>query len=170
MCNGDGRGGDWGTGEGGGEEEGREKVEKAAPSLVLHLYCFRGDKSETSALTALHPHPPPGPVFSPSACHSFPRQACYNSWWSGRANELAITMDLHKQYDTVITAGETVWRSGKALGWSAEVIRFESASALLSLPKKVVVCGRCLVTLSLTINETLKRLSSLPILMQESFW
>ena len=28
----------------------------------------------------------------------------------------------------------------------------------------------CLVTLSLTINETLKRLSSLPILMQESFW
>ena len=27
-----------------------------------------------------------------------------------------------------------------------------------------------LVTLSLTINETLKRLSSLPILMQESFW
>ena len=27
-----------------------------------------------------------------------------------------------------------------------------------------------LVTLSLTINETLKWLSSLPILMQESFW
>ena len=35
---------------------------------------------------------------------------------------------------------------------------------------KVVVCGHCLVTLSLTINETLKWLSSLPILMQESFW
>ena len=35
---------------------------------------------------------------------------------------------------------------------------------------KVVVCGYCLVTLSLTINETLKWLSSLPILMQESFW
>ena len=31
---------------------------------------------------------------------------------------------------------------------------------------KVVVCGHCLVTLSLTINETLKWLSSLPILMQ----
>ena len=28
------------------------------------------------------------------------------------------------------------------------------------------VCGHCLVTLSLTINETLKWLSSLPILMQ----
>ena len=37
------------------------------------------------------------------------------------------------------------------------------------LLKKVVVCGQCLVTLSLTINETLKRLSLLPILMQESF-
>ena len=36
--------------------------------------------------------------------------------------------------------------------------------------KKVVVCRHCLVALSLTINETLKWLSSLPILMQESFW
>ena len=41
----------------------------------------------------------------------------------------------------------------------------------LSLPfRKVVVGGHCLVTLSLTVNETLKWLSSLPILMQESFW
>ena len=31
------------------------------------------------------------------------------------------------------------------------------------------ICGHCLVTLSLTVNETLKWLSSLPILMQESF-
>ena len=36
--------------------------------------------------------------------------------------------------------------------------------------EKVVVCGHCLVTLSLTINVTLKWLSSLPILMQESCW
>ena len=34
----------------------------------------------------------------------------------------------------------------------------------------LVVCGHGLVTLSLTINETLKWLSSLPILMQKSFW
>ena len=33
-----------------------------------------------------------------------------------------------------------------------------------------VVCGHCLVTLSLTINETLKLVSSLPTLMQESIW
>ena len=38
------------------------------------------------------------------------------------------------------------------------------------LCKKIVVCGHFLVTLSLTIYETLKWLQSLPILMQESFW
>ena len=35
---------------------------------------------------------------------------------------------------------------------------------------EVVVRGHCLVTLSFTFNETLKWLSSLPTLMQESFW
>ena len=35
---------------------------------------------------------------------------------------------------------------------------------------KVVVCGHRLVTSSLTINDTLKWLSPLPILLQESFW
>ena len=33
-----------------------------------------------------------------------------------------------------------------------------------------MVSGHCLETLSLTLNETLKWLSSLPTLMQESFW
>ena len=37
-------------------------------------------------------------------------------------------------------------------------------------PANVVVCGRCLVTSSLTVNEALKWLSSLPFLVQESFW
>ena len=41
-------------------------------------------------------------------------------------------------------------------------IRIGSPSTL-----KVVVCGHCLVTLSLTIHETLKWLSSLPTLRQE---
>ena len=40
----------------------------------------------------------------------------------------------------------------------------------LSFSSKVIVCGHCLVILSLTINKTLKWLSSVPILMQESFW
>ena len=35
---------------------------------------------------------------------------------------------------------------------------------------KVVVCAHCLVTLSLTINEILNWLSSLPTLMKKSFW
>ena len=41
---------------------------------------------------------------------------------------------------------------------------------LYFLFKKVVVCRHSFVTLSLTVNETLKWLSLLPILMQESFW
>ena len=35
---------------------------------------------------------------------------------------------------------------------------------------KAVVCGHHLETVSLTDNKTLKWLSSLPILMQKSFW
>ena len=44
-------------------------------------------------------------------------------------------------------------------------------SNLLQLPfsSNVVVCGHCLGTLSLTINETLKWLSSLPTIMQKSY-
>ena len=41
---------------------------------------------------------------------------------------------------------------------------------LAFLFERVVVCGHCLVTFSITTDETLKWLSSLPILMQESFW
>ena len=65
------------------------------------------------------------------------------------------------------TAGSNrVSRFGLAVGRRTSVrIRFGSPFS-----SKVVVCGHCLVTLSLTINETLKWLSSLPILMQESFW
>ena len=63
--------------------------------------------------------------------------------------------------DQPTIACEPVWPSGKEP-------RFESVSALLFL--QVMVCGHCRVTLSLTVNETLKWLPSLPILMQESFW
>ena len=52
-----------------------------------------------------------------------------------------------------MVVNEPVWPSGKALGWKAEGLWFESASALLSF-QKVVVCGHCLVILSLTVNET----------------
>ena len=56
-----------------------------------------------------------------------------------------------------VSGTEPVWPSGKALGWyEAEGPRFESASALLS-QSKLVVCGHCLVILSLTDNyETFK--------------
>ena len=61
-----------------------------------------------------------------------------------------------------------VWPSGKEAGKQKGL---GVIPLLLSfLFKKVVVCGHCLVTLSLIINETLKWISSLPILIQESFW
>ena len=50
--------------------------------------------------------------------------------------------------------------------WMDGWVRIRSECPVSS---KVVVCGHCLVTLSLTVNETLKWLSSLLILMQESF-
>ena len=61
-------------------------------------------------------------------------------------------------------ASEPVWPSGKQKDLGSILLR------LSFLFKKVVVCGHCLVTLSLTINETLKWISSLPTLMQKSFW
>ena len=57
--------------------------------------------------------------------------------------------------------GEPVWPGGRALCW------FDSVSALLSLQKLRPVDT---VTLFLIIKQTLKCLSSLPILMRESFW
>ena len=61
---------------------------------------------------------------------------------------------------------QPVWPSGKLVS-RRPAVRFRFSSPLSS---KVVVCGHCLVTLSLIINETLKWLSSLPTLMQESLW
>ena len=58
--------------------------------------------------------------------------------------------------------GEPVWPSGKALGWKAEGFRFESTSVLLSLQKLWSVDTVLFVTLSLTVNETLKCFLSLP--------
>ena len=45
----------------------------------------------------------------------------------------------------------------------------ESSTSFASVVIQRQCYGHCLVTLSLTINETLKWLSSLPIVMQESF-
>ena len=59
---------------------------------------------------------------------------------------------------------EPVWPSGeyKALGWSAEGPVLDSASAVLSLSEKLWFVDT-VVTLSLTMNQTLTWFSSLPI-------
>ena len=58
-------------------------------------------------------------------------------------------------------------RTGFRLVSRGTLARFRFCSPSSS---KVVVCGHCLVTLSLTVNQALKWILSLPILMQESFW
>ena len=60
------------------------------------------------------------------------------------------------------------WRQGVRLVNRGTSVRICFGSPFSAL--KVVVCGHCLVTPSLTINEILKWLSWLPILMQKSFW
>ena len=74
-----------------------------------------------------------------------------------------------KQKAKIIPHKEPVWPRGKALeaGSKRASVRFLFVSPFSS---KVVVCGHCFMTLFLTITETLKWLSSLPTLMQESFW
>ena len=70
-----------------------------------------------------------------------------------------------QQQHTISRFGLAVRRlAGKQRGLGSTPLR------LSLLLKKVAVCGHCLVTLSLTVNETLKWLSSPLILMQESFW
>ena len=67
-------------------------------------------------------------------------------------------------YTVTITASEPVWPSGKALAWAGKQKDLGSIPLrLYFLFKRVVVCGHCLVTLTLTIiiiflwpiNETL---------------
>ena len=54
--------------------------------------------------------------------------------------------------------------------FKAEGPRLDSASAVPFSSKRLWFVDSLVVTLSLTINETLKCLLSLSILMQESFW
>ena len=70
-------------------------------------------------------------------------------------------------HQIMVSVCEPAWPSGKALRLVSRrtSVRFGFGSPLSS---KVVVCGHCLVTLSLTIHQTSKWISSLRILMQES--
>ena len=58
---------------------------------------------------------------------------------------------------------EPVWPSdGKTVGWQAERPGFDSASAVISLQKLLVV-GTAFVSLLLSLDEILKRLSLLSV-------
>ena len=87
----------------------------------------------------------------------------------GKEGRLYLTLHCHHQNDSCIKMrsdeSHVVGRFGLAVRRKAGK-QNDLGSNLLRLSflfKKVVVCGHCLVTLSLTINETLKWPSSLPI-------
>ena len=79
--------------------------------------------------------------------------------------DLSSFLKLENSYSSR-TQGQYVSRFGLA------VRRLADKQGDLSSPfsSKVVVCGPCLMTLSLIIHQTLKWFSSLPILIHESFW
>ena len=89
---------------------------------------------------------------------------CQTLWPSGKALGCETVWPSCK-----VLGYETVWPSGKALRLVSRStsVRFPFDSPL---PSKIVVFGHHFVTLSLTVSETLKCLSPLPFLMQDSFW
>ena len=78
---------------------------------------------------------------------------------SSSSHEMPQTVSLIRQFGLAVKH-----YAGKQKGLSSIPLQ------LSFLVRKVVVCGCYLVTRSFTINEILKWLSLLPILMQESFW
>ena len=109
-------------------------------------------------------------------------------WRWGKREIIYLSLHCHHQNDSCIEKGSD--ESSLSPHFHASFPSFHRENLMVSVDvkhhvylltsiplrlsfsfKKVVVCGHGLVvTLSLTINETLKWLSSLPILMQESVW
>ena len=79
--------------------------------------------------------------------------------------KLRVCLLWHVQCDK--RRGEPVWPYCKELQAGKQK---DLGSNPLQLSFLFRNCGHCLVTLSLTTNETLKRLLSLPLFMQKSFW
>ena len=65
---------------------------------------------------------------------------------------------------------EPAWPGGKAR--SAGELKDAGLTPCLGSPfsSKIMIYGHCLATFPCTVNETLKWLTSLPILMRKSFW
>ena len=84
-------------------------------------------------------------------------------WHFERALGPGFYIHTHKNRGSVPLSSNRLGPAVRLVNRRASV-RFHFGAPLSS---KVVVCGHCLVTLSLTANETLRRLSALPILMQD---
>ena len=87
---------------------------------------------------------------------------------TGPEIQILCRLNPQKPFEQDSKPGEPVWPRSRRYRLLSEgtSVRILFGSPISS---KVVVCIDARVILSLTVNETLKRLSSLPILMQESF-
>ena len=99
-----------------------------------------------------------------------------------KINDLGVAKGANSIKDAGAPHFSSCWKEGGGVGWGLSLLGQKSCvreypsgtsvpiGGLGSPFSSKVVCGHCLGTLTLTINETLKWLSSLPILTLESFW
>ena len=114
------------------------------------------------------------PLKNSWALHCFMAEFDHSSF--GRESLLHAKLVLWAIFSYCDTVLIKLWKQHKPVWPSVRLVsRGTSVRIRFGSPfsSKAVVCGHCtvsVVTLSLTINETLKWLSSLPILMQKLFW
>jgi len=110
-------------------------------------------------------------------------QPSYVCWQTRYKQSGHIHIYIQQHYDLQCLGKQLVGRVFYCIGWQTLFVSWfglevrcqagkqrDLVQICFVSPSEVVVCGPCLVTLSLTINEALKWLSLLPILMQESLW
>ena len=76
------------------------------------------------------------------------------------------TENFDKAYHVYLLYNELIYKPA----WLGDKQKYLGSIPLWLSCLNVVVCGHCLMTMSLTSNETLKWMPSLAILMQDSFW
>ena len=105
-------------------------------------------------------------------CNFYNTVFCFfNVWIDGYNFCFHVSWVWLKPFECLERVSETLSTQGCQLGVAVRLVsrrtlaQFHFSSLLSS---KDVVCGHCLATMTLTVNDRLKRLSSLTVIMQES--